>query len=181
MLLSEKHFQILDTLDRQEISTQRQLAKSTGISLGQINYVLKQFLSKGLVKIGNFRKNPHKIGYAYLLTPKGIEEKSKLAARFVISKLKEYNSICDKLVERLIAIENIGHNRILFIGPEIVKEFIDCIIYEKALGLVLVAHCEDWQEIKSYNPESFDIAVDFNSNQESKPGEISSGRIISFW
>ena len=105
MLLSEKHFQILETLDRQEISTQRQLAKSTGISLGQINYVLKQFLSKGLIKIGNFRKNPRKIGYAYLLTPKGIEEKSKLAARFIISKLKEYNNIRGKLLERLTAIE----------------------------------------------------------------------------
>jgi EPS-associated MarR family transcriptional regulator len=97
MLLSEKHFQILETLDRQEISTQRQLAKFTGISLGQINYVLKQFLAKGLIKIGNFRKNPRKIGYAYLLTPKGIEEKSKLAARFIISKLKEYNNIRGKL------------------------------------------------------------------------------------
>ena len=81
MLLSEKHFQILETLDVQEISTQRQLAEFAGISLGQINYVLKQFLAKGLVKIGNFRKNPHKIGYAYLLTQKGIETKSKLAAR----------------------------------------------------------------------------------------------------
>ena len=74
MLLSEKHFQILDTLDGQEISTQRQLAQFTGISLGQINYVLKQLLEKGLVKIGNFRKNPYKIGYTYLLTPKGIEK-----------------------------------------------------------------------------------------------------------
>ena len=181
MPLSEKHFQILDTLDSQEISSQRQLAESTGISLGQINYVLKQLLAKGLVKIGNFRKNPHKIGYTYLLTPKGIEEKSKLAARFIISKLKKYNSIRDKLVERLIAIEKRGHHRILFIGPEIVKKFIDAIIYEKALGLVLVAHCEDWKEIKKYKPDSFDIAVDFNNNQESKTKEISSGRIISFW
>ena len=181
MLLSEKHFQILDTLDSQEISSQRQLAESTGISLGRINYVLKQLLAKGLVEIGNFRKNPHKIGYTYLLTPKGIEEKSKLAAHFILSKLKEYNIIRDKLVERLIAIEKRGHHRILFIGPEIVKEFIDFIIYEKALGLVLVAHCEDWREIKSYKPESFDIAVDFNSHQQSKTKEISSGRIISFW
>ena len=74
-----------------------------------------------------------------------------------------------------------GHSRIIFIGPEIVKEFIDYIIDEKALALVLVGHCEDWQEIKSYNPESFDIAVDFNSNQKSKPGEISSDRVVSFW
>ena len=195
MLLSEKHFQILETLDRQEISTQRQLAKFTGISLGQINYVLKQFLSKGLIKIGNFRKNPHKIGYAYLLTPKGIEEKSKLAARFIISKLKEYNNIRGKLVERLTAIEpqkrahspqlqKSGYNRIIFIGPEIVKEFIDCIIYEKALALVLVAHCEDWQDIKQYNDNSFDFVVEFNTDQDTKIKKqmrISSDRVISLW
>ena len=65
---SEKTFQILDTLDRQEISTQRQLAEHAGISLGQVNYIIKSLLEKGLVKIGNFRKNPRKIGYVYLLT-----------------------------------------------------------------------------------------------------------------
>ena len=184
MLLSEKHFQILETLGGQEISTQRQLAQFTGISLGQINYVLKQFLSKGLVKIGNFRKNPHKIGYAYLLTPKGIEAKSKLAARFIISKLREYSNIRNKLAERLIAIAKNGRNRIIFIGPEIVKEFIDSIIYEKALALVLVAHCEDWQDIKQYDDNSFDLVVEFNANQDAKTAKlngISSDRVISLW
>ena len=184
MLLSEKHFQILETLDGQEISTQRQLAKSTGISLGQINYVLKQFLAKGLIKIGNFRKNSHKIGYAYLLTSKGIEAKSKLAARFIIYKLKEYNSIRDKLTERLIAITKNGRNRIIFIGPEIVKEFIDCIIHEKALALVLVAHCEDWQDIKQYDDNSFDLVVEFNANEDTKAKKlikVSSDRVISLW
>ena len=184
MLLSEKHFQILDTLGSQEISSQRQLAESTGISLGQINYVLKQLLGKGLVKIGNFRKNPHKIGYVYLLTPKGIEAKSKLAARFIISKLKEYNSIRRGLAEKLIAIAKNGRNRIIFIGPEIVKEFIECIIYEKALALVLVAHCEDWQDIKQYDDNSFDFVVEFNSDQDTeikKQMGISSDRVISLW
>ncbi len=184
MLLSEKHFQILETLGGQEISTQRQLAKSTGISLGQINYVLKQFLAKGLVKIGNFHKNPHKIGYAYLLTPKGIEAKSKLAARFIVSKLKEYNSIRRRLAGKLTAIEKSGYNRIVFIGPEIVKEFIECIIYEKALALVLVAHCEDWQDIKKHDDNSFDLVVEFNANQDAKTAKlngISSDRVVSLW
>ena len=225
MLLSEKHFQILETLDVQEISTQRQLAKLTGISLGQINYVLKQFLAKGLIKIGNFRKNPRKIGYAYLLTPKGIEEKSRLAARFIISKLKEYNNIRSKLAERLTAIEpqkraltpqlaaglasesensklpygrirlrrtaaccgelqKSGYNRIIFIGPEIVKEFIDSIIYEKALALDLVAHCKDWHDIEQYDDNSFDFVVEFNANQDTKAKKlikISPDRVISLW
>ena len=184
MLLSEKYFQILEILGGQEISTQRQLAKSTGISLGQINYVLKQLLSKGLVKIGNFSKNPHKIGYVYLLTPKGIEEKSKLAAHFVVSKLKEYNNIRGKLEERLIAIAKNGRNRIIFVGPEIVKEFINSIIHEKALALILVAHCEDWHDIKQYDDNSFDLVIEFNANQDAKTAKlngISSGRVISLW
>ncbi|RZB29823.1 MAG: hypothetical protein SRB1_02103 [Desulfobacteraceae bacterium Eth-SRB1] len=184
MLLSEKHFQILETLGGQEISTQRQLAEHTGISLGQINYVLKQLLSKGFVKIGNFRKNPHKIGYAYILTPKGIEAKSKLAARFIVSKLKEYNNIRGKLAKRLIAIAKNGHNRILFIGPEILKNFIECIIYEKALALVLVAHCENWNDVEQYDDNFFDLVVEFNANQDPKIKKqmgISSDRVISLW
>ena len=90
---SEKTFQVLDILDRQEISTQRQLAEHSGISLGQVNYILKSLLEKGLVKIGNFRKHPRKIGYVYLLTPRGIEAKSRLAVRFVMSKLNEYSNL----------------------------------------------------------------------------------------
>ena len=86
MSLSSNDFQVLDALDSGEITTQRQLAEHTGISLGQINYVVKRLLEKGLVKVGNFKKSPKKIGYAYLLTPKGIEEKSKLAVRFVIDR-----------------------------------------------------------------------------------------------
>ena len=184
MLLSEKHFQILEILGGQEISSQRQLAKSTGISLGQINYLLKQFLAKGLIKIGNFRKNPHKIGYAYLLTSKGIEAKSKLAAHFIISKLKEYNNIRGKLLGKLAAIQKSGYNRIIFIGPEIVKELIDSIIYEKDLALILVAHCKDWHDIKQYDDNSFDFVVEFNANQDTKAKKlikISSDRVISLW
>jgi TFIIE alpha subunit. len=65
MNFSEKHFQILETLDSQEISSQRQLAESTRISLGLINYALNQLLSKDLVKTSNFRENPHKISHVY--------------------------------------------------------------------------------------------------------------------
>ena len=182
MILSEKHFQILDTLDSQEISTQRQLAQYTGISLGQINYVLKYLLLKGLVKIDHFRTNPQKIGYAYFLTPKGIETKSKLAARFIISKLEEYNNICNKLTETLTAIEKNGHKHIIFIGPEIVKKAVLSVIYEKGLDLILLAYCKDWQDIKKYDNESFDMVVEFSRNQGGKAKNffgISSDRVVS--
>jgi hypothetical protein len=77
-----------------------------------------------------------------------------------------------------------GYSRIIFIGPEIVKEFIDSIISEKALALVLVAHCKDWQDIKQYDDNSFDLVVGFNANQDTKARKlikISPDRVISLW
>ena len=47
------------------------------INLGKLNYVLKE-LKKRLSKINNFKNNPKKSGYLYLLTPKGMAEKQKL-------------------------------------------------------------------------------------------------------
>jgi len=163
---SEKTFQILDTLDRKEIYTQRQLAEHSGISLGQVNYILKSLLEKGLVKVDNFRKHPRKIGYVYLLTPKGIEAKSRLAVRFVMSKLSEYNNLRARLAERLVNIEKKGQGRLIFMGPPIVKEFVDSIIKERQLKLFLVGHCNDWKDIKDIEPESFDVALVFDGNSE---------------
>ncbi len=183
---SEKTFQILDTLDRQEISTQRQLAEHSGISLGQVNYILKSLLEKGFVKIGNFRKNPRKIGYVYLLTPKGIEAKSRLAVRFVMSKLGEYNALRKGLAERLAIIEKKGHCSIIFVGPPLVKEFVDSIIKERHLKLLLVDHCNDWKHLKNIEPESFDIALLFDDNSDgvrkiSEAIGISREKLIPLW
>src|SRR4030042_2511760 len=158
---SEKTFQVLDTLHRQEISTQRQLADHSGISLGQVNYILKSLLKKGLVKVGNFRKNPNKIGYMYLLTPKGIETKSRLAVKFVVAKLKEYDRLRDRLTDRLTKIKEKGHRRGIFIGPLTVKEFIGSIIKERDLKLILVGYYANFKDMDNISSESFDIALIF--------------------
>ena len=159
MKLSEKAFQVLDALDRQRISSQRQLAEHTGISLGQVNYILKSLLDRGMVKIGNFRRNPRKIGYMYLLTPKGIETKSKLAVKFIVSKLNEYNTLRSRLAERLEIIGEKGHIRLAFVGPEIVKEFTKSVIEESGLDVVLGTSCKDWTRLKGIDQESFDAAL----------------------
>ncbi len=166
MELTEKAFRVLDALDRQEISTQRQLAEHAEVSLGQVNYVLKSLLEKGLVKIGNFRKSQRKREYVYLLTPKGIEAKSRLAVSFVTARLREYNGLRQRLAERLAVIENKGHVRIVLVGPPIVKEFVVSIMRERLLKLVLVAHCNNWKDLKGYDPASFDMAVLFDGNSK---------------
>ena len=73
--------------------SQRQLASELGISLGKTNYCLKALIDKGLVKAGNFRRNPNKLQYGYLLTPKGFEEKAKGTLRFLKKKQQEYEQL----------------------------------------------------------------------------------------
>ena len=87
------HFEVLRKIKRKPNSTQRELAEELGFSLGKLNYCLKALKSKGLVKIENFTKNPNKINYIYVLTPKGISEKTKLTVNFMKRKMKEYDEL----------------------------------------------------------------------------------------
>ena len=86
------HFNVLRKIKNKPDSTQRQLAEDLGFSLGKLNYCLKALKAKGLVKIANFKKNPNKANYIYILTPKGIAKKSKLTINFMRRKMKEYQT-----------------------------------------------------------------------------------------
>ena len=73
--------------------SQRNMAKKVGLSLGKLNYCLKALKQKGLVKAKNFKNNKNKINYLYILTPKGIAEKTKLTINFMNLKMKEYDEL----------------------------------------------------------------------------------------
>lgn len=79
----------------------------------------------------------------YLLTPKRAEEKSKLAVKFVLRKLREYEILRIRLTERFGQIEMEGFTRVLFIGSVLVKEFIESIIKDSELSLILVNYIEN--------------------------------------
>ncbi len=87
------HFRILHILEDNPDISQRDIAQKLGISLGGVNYCLKALINIGHIKIDNFNKNPKKIGYIYLLTPKGISEKVKLTSGFLKRKMDEYHSL----------------------------------------------------------------------------------------
>tara|TARA_B100001057_G_scaffold474268_1_gene539603 strand:- start:111 stop:422 length:312 start_codon:yes stop_codon:yes gene_type:complete len=93
----EDHFEILRKIKKNPHSNQRDLAKDLGFSLGKLNYCLQELKSKGLIKIANFKKNPRKLNYIYVLTPKGIAEKTKLTIRFMDRKMKEYDELHKEL------------------------------------------------------------------------------------
>ena len=87
------HFNVLRTIKNKPKSSQRELAEELGFSLGKLNYCLNALKNKGLVKIKNFKKNPNKINYIYVLTPKGITAKTQLTLNFMKLKMKEYDEL----------------------------------------------------------------------------------------
>ncbi len=96
---NQDHFDVLRKIQKKPNSTQRELATELGFSLGKLNYCLKALQKKGLVKIENFKKNPNKINYFYVLTPAGIAEKTKLTVNFMKRKMKEYDELSKELKE----------------------------------------------------------------------------------
>ena len=93
----EDHFELLSGIQKKPNTSQRQLAKDLGFSLGKLNYCIKELQTKGLIKIRNFTNNPNKINYAYLLTPKGISQKSKMTINFMKRKMQEYDDLKKEL------------------------------------------------------------------------------------
>ena len=93
-------FRVLDLIEGNSKITQRELAKKTGVSLGNVNYCLKALLLKGYIKFNNFSKNSNKLHYLYILTPKGIKQKTTLTKEFLVRKLDEYY-LLKKEIERV--------------------------------------------------------------------------------
>ena len=94
---NQDHFDLLRKIQNKPNSSQRQLADELGFSLGKINYCLNELKKKGLIKIKNFKKNPNKVNYIYILTPKGISEKTKLTINFMKKKMQEYDQLKSEL------------------------------------------------------------------------------------
>ena len=93
----EDQLDILRKVEKKPNSTQREVAKELGFSLGKFNYCIKALQQKGFIKIKNFKRNPKKINYLYLLTPQGISEKTKLTVNFMKRKMREYDELKKEL------------------------------------------------------------------------------------
>jgi len=77
--------------------TQRKMAKQLGFSLGKLNYCLKALQKKGFIKINNFKNNPKKYKYLYMITPKGFAKKTYLTLNFMKKKMEEYDDLKKEL------------------------------------------------------------------------------------
>ena len=94
-------FEVMRALGKSDEFSQRHLAKNLGFSLGKINYCLKELKKKGYIKIKNFKKNPNKINYLYVLTPEGLSQKTKLTINFMKRKMHEYDELKNELEKKI--------------------------------------------------------------------------------
>ena len=103
---TEQHYKLLNALEQNPHASQRELAAELGISLGKVNYCLKALIQVGWVKVGNFTHSNNKLGYLYLLTPKGIEEKSILTKHYLQRKMEEFEQLKQEIEQLQDQVEN---------------------------------------------------------------------------
>ena len=108
--VEDTHFRLLRLLEVKPDLSQRDLARELGTSLGKTNYCLNALIGKGWVKVRNFRNSQNKLGYAYLLTPSGIESKAAITVQFLRRKMNEYEDLKREieLLQREVAAKETG-------------------------------------------------------------------------
>ncbi|MRH78493.1 MarR family EPS-associated transcriptional regulator [Spiribacter sp. C176] len=104
----ELQWRALNVLHEDPNMSQRALARELGVSLGKANYCLRALGAKGLIKLQNFQQSNRKLRYAYLLTPKGIEEKTRLTWRFLRRKEAEYEALEQEIAQLRASVEGRG-------------------------------------------------------------------------
>ena len=92
-IITEDHIDLLHTIEKDGNASQRQIATNTGLSIGKVNYIIKSLIDIGFIKINNFNNSNNKLKYAYILTPKGIQEKVAITKKFLVIKQQEYDKL----------------------------------------------------------------------------------------
>ena len=99
VLNEENRYKLLKLLHENPEMNQRQIASALGLSLGKVNFCLKALIEKGWIKMGNFSRSPNKKAYVYLLTLRGIEEKTQVTKAFLERKQQEYEALKAEIEE----------------------------------------------------------------------------------
>ena len=108
---SQDIIKLLREIKKTPAMTQRELSSRLGISLGKVNFLIKALIHKGLIKVDNFKKSNNKSAYLYILTPQGLEEKSRITYRFLKRKMDEYRQLTEEIRELKKEVEELGRSR----------------------------------------------------------------------
>tara|TARA_B100000780_G_C21001343_1_gene400665 strand:+ start:476 stop:844 length:369 start_codon:yes stop_codon:yes gene_type:complete len=88
---------VFQMINKKPQMTTRELAQKVGISNGSAYYLLTSLINKGYVKLSSFKESSQKTKYFYLLTPKGIREKSLITNKFLVRKKQEFKALRDEI------------------------------------------------------------------------------------
>ena len=91
--ITEDQLDLMHIIEKDGKASQRLISQNSGFSIGKVNYCLKALVDIGFVKIHNFNNSNNKLNYAYILTPKGIREKTVITRQFIIKKKQEYDKL----------------------------------------------------------------------------------------
>ena len=91
--ITEDQLDLMHIIQKDGKASQRLLSQNSGFSIGKVNYCLKALVDIGFIKIKNFHDSNKKLDYAYILTPKGIQEKTAITKQFIIKKKQEYDKL----------------------------------------------------------------------------------------
>lgn len=125
---------LLNAISEDTNVTQRDLSKRLGVALGLTNLYLKRLTNRGYIKIINIKANRLR----YLLTPKGIAEKSQLTYTYVSYTLRMYREARESLRMALSHLAEDGHKRIAFFGTGEAAEVAYLCLKENGLELSAV-------------------------------------------
>ena len=130
----EETVKLLNQIEKNPESTQRELVGHLNISLGKVNFLISALVEKGLVKLERFKKSKKKKGYIYLLTPQGIKSKTDLTKHFLKSKIEEYKRLEQEIAEYTLILAN---------GEVSTKNYSSSVLKEKALALSKTGKSKD--------------------------------------
>ena len=91
--ITEDQLDLMHIIEKDGEVSQRVISQNSGLSIGKVNYCLKALVDIGFIKIHNFNNSNNKLNYAYILTPKGIKEKTVITKQFIIKKKQEYDKL----------------------------------------------------------------------------------------
>ena len=91
--ITEDQLDLMHIIEKDGKASQRQISQYLGFSIGKVNYCVKALIDIGFIKIHNFNNSNNKLNYTYILTPKGIQEKTAITKQFIIKKKQEYDKL----------------------------------------------------------------------------------------
>ena len=91
--ITEDQLDLMHIIEKDSTASQRVISQNSGFSIGKVNYCVKALIDIGFIKIHNFNNSNKKLNYAYILTPKGIQEKTAITMQFIIKKKQEYDKL----------------------------------------------------------------------------------------